>query len=137
MDDEVFYNSDGDFLIVPYDGTLYITTEYGKMSVKPREICVIPRITKFKVDCSGVIRGYVCEVYNGHFTLPNLGPIGANVFFLTNFYIFFKGLANARDFEIPVAYFENNEKKHKILNKFCGKFFDSATECSPFDTVAW
>ena len=40
------------------------------------------------------MRGYVCEVYNGHFKIPDLGPIGAN------------GLANPRDFMHPVAAFE-------------------------------
>ena len=31
-----FYNSDGDFLIVPHVGILYITTLCGKLTVKPR-----------------------------------------------------------------------------------------------------
>lgn len=34
------------------------------------------------------------EVFGAHYELPNLGPLGAN------------GLANARDFESPVASFE-------------------------------
>ena len=41
----------------------------------------------------GGARGYVLEIFSGHFELPNLGPIGAN------------GLASARDFETPVAAF--------------------------------
>jgi homogentisate 1,2-dioxygenase len=28
-------------LLVPQQGTLYITTEFGKMAVEPNEICVI------------------------------------------------------------------------------------------------
>jgi homogentisate 1,2-dioxygenase len=47
MENQAFYNSDGDFLIVPQLGTLYITTEFGLMTVKPREICVMPRGIKF------------------------------------------------------------------------------------------
>lgn len=31
MDNVAFYNSDGDFLIVPHEGILYITTEFGLM----------------------------------------------------------------------------------------------------------
>ena len=31
-------------------------------------------------------RGWICEVYKGHFVIPDLGPIGSN------------GLANERDF---------------------------------------
>lgn len=40
-------------------------------------------------------RGYILEVYDNHFFLPDLGPIGAN------------GLANPRDFETPTAWFED------------------------------
>ena len=36
-----FQDSDGDLLIVPQQGTLGITTEFGKMTVEPNEICVI------------------------------------------------------------------------------------------------
>lgn len=44
-------------------------------------------------------RGYILEVYDNHFTLPDLGPIGAN------------GLANPRDFETPTAWFEDIDNK--------------------------
>lgn len=36
MEKTAFYNSDGDFLIVPYKGTLYIKTLMGKLTVRPR-----------------------------------------------------------------------------------------------------
>ena len=71
-----FYNSDGDLLIVPQKGRLIISTEFGKMAVDPNEICVIQRGMRFSVDINEPSRGYMCEVYNGHFELPNLGPIG-------------------------------------------------------------
>jgi len=47
------YSSDGDFLIVPQVGTLRITTEFGKLTVAQKEICVIPRGIKFSVDLDG------------------------------------------------------------------------------------
>lgn len=50
MGKTAFYNSDGDFLIVPFSGTLNITTLMGKLQVKPVEICIIPRGVKFTVD---------------------------------------------------------------------------------------
>lgn len=61
---------------VPQQGDLNITTEFGKLVVKPNEICVLQQGMKFKVDVSGASRGYVLEVYDDHFRLPNLGPIG-------------------------------------------------------------
>ena len=36
---------------------------------------------KFSVDVEEPSRGYILEVYNGHFTLPDLGPIGKNCFY--------------------------------------------------------
>ena len=56
------------------------------MTVKAEEITVIPRGVKFQVEVKEACRGWVCEVYKGHFQIPDLGPIGAN------------GLANPRDF---------------------------------------
>ena len=73
---QALYNSDGDFLIVPEKGTLYITTEFGLMEVAPQEICVIQQGMRFSVDVQGESRGYVLEVYDAHFVLPDLGPIG-------------------------------------------------------------
>lgn len=36
-----FYSADSDLLIVPQEGKLFITTEFGRMTVEPLEICVI------------------------------------------------------------------------------------------------
>lgn len=36
MDKTSFYNSDGDFLIVPHVGTLHVKTLNGKFTVKPK-----------------------------------------------------------------------------------------------------
>ncbi len=92
MQKEAFYNSDGDMLIVPSSGTLFITTLFGRLRVNPREICVIPRGIKFKIDVNSEIKGWVCELYGQHASLPELGPIGAN------------GLALPEHFEYPTAW---------------------------------
>ena len=43
----------------------------------PNQICVIPRGIRFSINLpDGPSRGYVLEVFNGHFELPDLGPIG-------------------------------------------------------------
>jgi homogentisate 1,2-dioxygenase len=87
------YNSDGDFLIVPQTGVLHITTEFGKLDVAPNEICVVQQGMRFAVDIDQPSRGYVCEIFGGHFELPNLGPIGNcfasfKNFFLCSYYAF-------------------------------------------------
>lgn len=108
MTDCAFYNSDGDFLIVPQQGTLDIKTEFGRMTVTPNEICVIQQGIKFSVAVSELSRGYILEVYDNHFVLPDLGPIGAN------------GLANPRDFETPSAWFEDIDNIGMLKSfRFC------------------
>lgn len=63
-------------LPVPQQGILKITTEFGKIQVSPNEIAVVQQGMKFSVDVDGPSRGYILEVYDNHFVLPNLGPIG-------------------------------------------------------------
>jgi homogentisate 1,2-dioxygenase len=119
MHNKAFYNADGDFLIVPQQGPLNITTELGKIHVDINEICVIQQGIRFSVEVSGPSRGYILEVFNGHFQLPNLGPIGSN------------GLANPRDFLTPAASFEDRrvEEGYSIVSKFQGVLFE-ATQVS-------
>ena len=121
----VLQNSDGELLIVPQQGTLAIATELGRMDVPPGHIAVIPRGLRFSVALDGPSRGYVCENYGAPFQLPDLGPIGSN------------GLANPRDFETPVAWFEDVEETHEIIQKFQGNLWRTTIDHSPFDVVAW
>ncbi|EEH17396.2 homogentisate 1,2-dioxygenase [Paracoccidioides brasiliensis Pb03] len=107
-------------------------TEFGHLLVRPNEICVIPRGVKYRVTLpSGPVRGYICELYQGHFQLPELGPIGSNC------------LANARDFQAPTASFIddegkcNNLKGWSILSKFNNSLFIARQKHTPFDVVAW
>jgi len=130
MGDRYFYNADGEMLIVPELGSLTIYTELGVIEVSPGQIGVIPRGLKFRVDPEGgnsqsQARGYICENYGQHFRLPELGPIGANA------------LANSRDFETPVAWYEDRDTPCEILAKFGGNFWSCETDHSPLDVVAW
>ena len=126
MERRAFVNADGEMLLVPQQGRLVITTELGVLDVKPGEIAVLPRGMAFKVALpDGLSRGYVCENYGAHFRLPELGPIGSN------------GLANARDFQAPVAAFETEEGGYEIVKKFGGRFWQAPMKQSPFNVVAW
>ncbi len=130
MQNRFFYNADGELLIVPELGGLRFHTELGILEVAPKEICVIPRGVKFRVELlDKEARGYVCENYSALFKLPDLGPIGAN------------GLANPRDFQTPVAAYENTgedrEGEFKLIAKFCGNLWEAELGHSPLDVVAW
>jgi homogentisate 1,2-dioxygenase len=110
---------------VPQQGPLDITTEMGKLYVQPNEICVIQQGIRFSVEVEGPSRGYILEVYDNHFRIPDLGPIGAN------------GLANPRDFKTPVAWFEDRDCDFKVISKFQGALFSASQNHSPFNVVAW
>ncbi len=126
MSSRAFVNADGELLIVPQQGALDIATELGHLYVKPGEIALIPRGMTFRVALpDGPSRGYVCENYGAHFRLPELGPIGSN------------GLANARDFQAPVASFEGAASGYEIVKKFGGRFWHATAKSSPFNVVAW
>ncbi|XP_018578625.1 homogentisate 1,2-dioxygenase, partial [Anoplophora glabripennis] len=125
MHNRAFYNADGDFLIVPQLGKLQIKTEFGKLHLKPNEICVIQQGMRYSVDIIQPSRGYILEVFGQHFNLPDLGPIGAN------------GLANPRDFLTPTACYEDVDLEHEIIAKYQGKLFTCMQDHSPFDVVAW
>ncbi|HET8995710.1 MAG TPA: homogentisate 1,2-dioxygenase, partial [Acetobacteraceae bacterium] len=45
----VFWNADGELLLVPQQGRLVLTTELGLLAVAPGEIAVIPRGMRFQV----------------------------------------------------------------------------------------
>ncbi|KAK9441073.1 homogentisate 1,2-dioxygenase [Metarhizium brunneum] len=135
MDEKsAFYSADGDLLIVPQEGDLDIRTELGWLLVRQMEIAVIPRGVKYNVRlASGPARGYALELYEGHFSLPELGPIGSN------------GLANARDFVAPVASFSEDfgatahegPNKYLVTVKFNNTLFQTTQAHTPFDVVAW
>lgn len=135
MDEKsAYYSADGDLLIVPQEGNLDIRTELGWMLVRPLEICVIPRGIKYQVFLpSGPARGYALELYQGHFELPPLGVIGSHA------------LANARDFQVPVACYTSHSGPTKeegdglftIVGKFNHELFAAEQTHTPFDIVAW
>ena len=126
MKNRVFYDADGELLLVPQEGALEIFTELGRLAVRPGEIALIPRGIRFRADPrEGAARGYVCENYGAMFRLPELGPIGSN------------GLAGPRDFLAPVAAYEDIDRRHEIVAKFGGSLWSAGIDHSPLDVVAW
>ena len=126
MRGRAFYDADGELLIVPQHGALRLVTELGVIEVEPQQIAVIPRGIRFRVELpAGPARGYVCENFGALLKLPDLGPIGSN------------GLANPRDFETPVAAFEQTEGEVELIAKFQGHLWRTTLGHSPMDVVAW
>lgn len=125
MTDRVFYSADGELLIVPQQGAHRFVTEFGVIEAEPGHVVLIPRGVRFRVELDGPARGYVCENYGAAFRIPDLGPIGAN------------GLANPRDFEAPVAAFEDVDRPTECIQKYGGQLWTTTFDHSPLDVVAW
>ena len=125
MERRVFVDADGELLIIPQSGDLRIATEFGRIDAAPGSIAVIPRGVKFRVEVDGESRGYVAENYGLPLRLPELGPIGSN------------GLANPRDFEAPVAWFEDKDELTEVIQKSLGSLWTTTLDHSPLDVVAW
>ena len=125
MTDRVFVDADGELLIIPQAGTLRLFTEMGRIDVAPGAVALIPRGIRFRVEVDGTASGYVTENHGAPFRLPELGPIGSN------------GLANPRDFETPVAAFEDVDRPVEVIQKYLGTLWTTTLDHSPLDVVAW
>ncbi|KAK9422698.1 putative Homogentisate 1,2-dioxygenase [Seiridium unicorne] len=126
MGNRAFCSNDGDMLIMPEQGRLDIQTELGMLMVRPGELVVIQAGIKFKVSLpDGPSRGYVQEVFGSHYELPDMGPIGAN------------GMALPRNFEYPVASFDEDLSEWEVVVKLAGKLWSYNQQHTPFDVVAW
>ncbi len=126
MQGRYFCNADAEMLIVPQHGRLLLATELGVIEIEPQQIALIPRGMRFRVDLPDAeARGYVAENFGSAFRLPDLGPIGSN------------GLANPRDFETPVAAYEDIEGEFELVSKYQGRLWAASMGHSPLDVVAW
>jgi homogentisate 1,2-dioxygenase len=125
MERRLFVDADGEILILPQSGTIQVVTELGRMTLAPGWVGLVPRGIRFRVEVDGGSRGYVAENHGTPFRLPDLGPIGSN------------GLANPRDFETPVAWFEDSDEPTEVVQKSLGSLWITTLDHSPLDVVAW
>jgi homogentisate 1,2-dioxygenase len=126
MTARAFVDADGELLFIPEHGRLTLLTELGRIDIAPGQIALVPRGVRFRALLpDGEARGYVAENHGSLFRLPDLGPIGAN------------GLANPRDFETPVAWFEDRDEPFELVQKYLGSLWTTTLDHSPLDVVAW
>ncbi len=126
MENDYFFNRDGEYLIVPQLGGMRFHTEFGIIEAHPGEIIIMPRGVIFRAEpAEKEARGYVCENYGARFVLPDRGPVGANC------------LANPRDFKYPAAAFEDKEKPGRLRVKWGGDLWVCEIAHSPLDVAAW
>lgn len=134
----VFASLDGEALLIPQAGALDVQTELGRLVVRQNEIAVIPRGVRYRVLLpeGTPCRGYVCELFEGHFRLPVLGAIGST------------GLANARDFQVPTAHFDGTlvdgvaktsgeQDEWRVVARLNGRLWSCTQPHTPFDVAGW
>ncbi|KAL6823219.1 homogentisate 1,2-dioxygenase [Trichoderma camerunense] len=134
----VFSSQDGEALIVPQSGAMDITTELGRLLVRANEFAVIPRGIRYRVALvdGKPCRGYIWELYQGHFRLPELGIVGS------------VGLANPRDFQIPTAFFDgevingiavanNGNSPWTIITRLDTRLWSCTQDSTPFNVAGW
>ncbi len=124
MAGRAFASADGEWLLVPQQGTLHLMTEFGPLEVPPGHIALVPRGVRFRVDVDEPARGWALENHGSPFRLPELGPLGANA------------LASPRDFEAPHAALEADQPTRLVM-KLGGRLFATGLPHSPFDVAAW
>ncbi|MBA3454957.1 MAG: homogentisate 1,2-dioxygenase, partial [Deltaproteobacteria bacterium] len=127
MERRALYNADGELLILPELGALTVMTELGALEVAPGQLAIIPRGIVFSVLLHGpAARGYVGEAFGRRFQLPDRGPIGSN------------GLADARHFRAPAAWFEDRlAPGFEVVGKLGGALHVATQDHSPFDVAGW
>lgn len=126
MAGKAFANNDAEMLLIPQTGTLLLRTELGVLQVSPGEFAVLPKGIKLRVDpLTGPAYGFLCENFGLPFELPELGLIGSH------------GLANAIDFQAPVAAFDDIDQPVELIQKSCGRFWANRLDHGVFDVVAW
>lgn len=126
MATRAFVDADGELLFIPQQGRLTLLTEFGRIELSPGEIALVPRGVRFRALLpDGIARGYVAENQGAPFRLPELGPIGAN------------SLAASRDFQTPVAWYEDRDERFELIQKSLGALWVTELDHSPLDVVAW
>ncbi len=124
--ERVFWNADGEFLLVPEDGRVAAGNRDGTARRRAGGDRGYPARRALPGGAAAG-RGtglHLRESWRG-FRLPDLGPIGSN------------GLANPRDFLTPVAWFEDRDEPVEVVQKFMGALWAIELDRSPLDVVAW
>lgn len=126
MQKEYFCNNDGELIFIPYLGEIVLFTEFGRLTICPGKIAVIPRGVVFNVLLTSPLAcGYLGENTGLPLKLPHLGIIGSN------------GLANPRHFLYPIAAYENHQEPVTLFCKYQHHLWVSKSYHTPLNVVAW
>lgn len=81
--DHLVINADGDELIFVHIGSGELFCDFGHMGFSEGDYILLPRGTKWRVECNGDAVFLLIEATNDAFTLPEKGMLGPNAVFDT------------------------------------------------------
>ncbi len=123
--ERVFFNADGELLLVPEQGRLRIATELGVLEVEPLEIAVIPRGMKFRVELlDGQARAISPKTTVHRCVFRSWARSAATAW-------------QPARLPCPGGALRRGRRPVQLVQKFLGEHWGCELQHSPLDVVAW
>lgn len=78
---ELFCNADGDELLFIHSGSGQLFCDFGHLSFTEGDYIVLPRSTRWRVECDTPVAALLCEATNDGYKLPDKGLVGPHAIF--------------------------------------------------------
>jgi len=125
MTDRYFMNADGELLFVPWQGSVLLHTELGRLEVSPGEIAVVPRGIRFGSSCwtprPPATSARTTVPRSRCRARPDRGQRAGQR----------AGLPG------PTAAYEDRDEPVQVVQKFGGNLWAADYDHSPLDVVGW
>jgi len=79
--DTLACNADGDELIFVHKGKGELFCDYGHLSFEAGDYIILPRTTKWRLECAEPVMAMLIECTNASYTLPDRGLLGPHAIF--------------------------------------------------------
>lgn len=128
--DHLVANGDGDELIFVHAGSGDLFCDFGHMSFQEGDYILLPRASKWRVECKGDALFLLIEATNDGFRLPEKGMLGPNA-------VFDQAVLDVPSInEAYLAQMEENKEWDVVIK--CREHFARVTyPYNPLDVVGW
>lgn len=127
--DHLVCNADGDELLFVHAGSGALFCDFGHLSFREGDYIMLPRCTRWRVECSGKAVFLLIEATNDGYRLPDKGLVGPNAIF---------DLAMLDVPQIDAAYKDQqSEKPWSVVIKRGEKYSTQTFPFNPLDVVGW
>ena len=126
--DHLVSNSDGDELLFVHKGEGSLFCDFGEMGFTEGDYIMLPRGTRWRVECDGEADILLMEATNDSYKLPDKGPVGPHA-------IFDEAVLQVP--EINDAYKSQKQGEWVIRMKHREMFSEVTYPYNPLDLVGW